>query len=87
VVIRLQVQARASKTETSGLVGDPPRLKIRVSAPPVEGAANDELLRYLAGKLGLPRSRLEILRGESGRYKQIVCAEITVENATTALLD
>lgn len=47
-------------------------LWVRVSAPPVEGRANQELLRFLADMLGLPRSRLELVRGESSRRKSVL---------------
>lgn len=47
-------------------------LWVRVSAPPVEGRANQELLRFLAGMLGLPRSRLELVRGEGSRRKSVL---------------
>jgi hypothetical protein len=47
-------------------------LRVRVAAPPVEGAANDALLRFLADALDLPRSRLAIASGASSRHKRIV---------------
>ena len=56
VVLRLQIQPRASRTEVAGLHGEPPRLKVRVAAPPVDGEANEELVSFLAKALGIPRS-------------------------------
>jgi uncharacterized protein (TIGR00251 family) len=46
-------------------------IKIRIHAPPVDGAANEELLRFLAERLGIPRSGLRLLAGESGRRKRV----------------
>lgn len=64
------VQPRASRTEYAGLHGD--ALKFRVAAPPVEGAANKELCRFLAGAFGLPLSSVEIGSGAAGRRKRIL---------------
>lgn len=46
-------------------------LVVRLASPPVDGAANDELLSALASALGLPRRDVTLVRGESGRHKQI----------------
>lgn len=69
--IRLEilVQPRASRTRVVGPHGD--RLKIQVAAPPVEGEANDALIRHVAGLLGVPRRDVEVLSGESGRRKAL----------------
>lgn len=71
-LLRLQIQPRASKSESAGVVGDPLRLKVRVAAPPVDGEANDELLRFLRKTLGIPLSHLRIVRGESSKLKDIL---------------
>jgi uncharacterized protein (TIGR00251 family) len=69
--IRLEilVQPRASRTRVVGPHGD--RLKIQVAAPPVEGEANDALVRHMAQLFGIPRRDVEVLSGESGRRKAI----------------
>jgi uncharacterized protein (TIGR00251 family) len=67
--LEVWVQPRASRDQVVGLQGD--AVKVRVAAPPVDGEANAALLRYLAKALGVPRSRLEIVRGESGRRKTL----------------
>ena len=46
-------------------------VKIRLAAPPVDGAANDELVDFLADKLGVPRSAVSIVAGQTGRRKTI----------------
>lgn len=70
VRIAIQVQPRASRTELAGLHGE--ALKIRLAAPPVDGAANAALIRFLAETLNVPRSAVEISSGLSGRRKSVV---------------
>lgn len=65
----VRVQPRASRTEVVGLYGD--ALKIRLGAPPVDGAANLELVRFVAKRLGVARSAVRIVRGESTRNKVV----------------
>lgn len=69
MIIAVRVQPRSSKTEIVGRHGD--EIKIRVKAPPVDGAANEELLRFLAMRLAVPRSALAIVSGQGGRSKRI----------------
>ncbi|HET9275210.1 MAG TPA: DUF167 family protein [Gemmatimonadales bacterium] len=83
VRLRLHIQPRASRTELAGLHGD--ALKLRVSAPPVEGAANDAVIRFLAGRLGVPRSAVRIVSGASGRRKVLAVTGVTVEAVESAL--
>jgi uncharacterized protein (TIGR00251 family) len=63
------VQPRASRTEIAGDHGD--ALKIRLAAPPVEGAANAELISFLAKRLGVSKSAVRLLRGQRGRQKLV----------------
>lgn len=63
----VQITANAPRSEIVGWLGG--RLKIKIKAPAVEGKANAELVRFLAGRLGLHVSRLVILRGETARMK------------------
>ncbi len=67
VRIDLLVTPRASRSELAGLAAD--RLRVRVAAPPVDGAANEELVRFLAGALGVPRAAVEVVAGAAGRRK------------------
>ena len=69
VRLRLRVQPRASRTEYAGLIGG--ELKIRLAAPPVDGAANDALVRFLAQLLGVPRAAVVLTAGASSRSKVI----------------
>lgn len=63
------IQPRASKCAIAGIHQQ--ALKIRLTAPPVEGAANKQCIEVLAKALGLPKSQLAILGGHSHRLKQI----------------
>lgn len=67
IVLALHVQPGAARTELAGTHGD--ALKIRLAAPPVDGRANDELLRFLAEAFGVPRANVALLRGPSSRSK------------------
>lgn len=69
LVIDLRVQPRASRDEIVGAQGE--RLKVRITAPPVDGKANTHLLKYLAKAFGVPRSSVRLVRGETGREKTI----------------
>ena len=64
-LLDLLVQPRAARTELAGLHDG--RLKLRLTAPPVQGAANAALVEFLAECLGVPRSALSVARGSSGR--------------------
>ena len=69
LLLHLHVVPGASRTELAGLHGD--RLKIRIKAKATEGAANRELLRFLADIFGLAPSTLEIVRGATDRRKTV----------------
>lgn len=69
IVFDVQVVPRASKEKLGPIVGD--RLKVQLTAPPVDGAANQALRALLAKLLGVPRSQVEIVRGETGRKKTL----------------
>ena len=68
-LLSVAVVPRAGKSSISQLTDG--AIQIRVAAPPVEGAANTALLRFLADILDVPRSRLEIISGASSRRKRI----------------
>lgn len=72
-LLRLHIQPRASRTGIAGIHGD--RLKIRIHAPPQDGAANDELTRFLADAFGVPRSRVVVVSGHSHRDKTVSVRE------------
>ncbi|MGE4232010.1 MAG: DUF167 domain-containing protein [Bacteriovoracia bacterium] len=69
-LVSLWVQPGASKTEIVGLHGE--RLKVKIKAPPIEGAANDELMAFLCMKLGLTGRDIELVRGHGSRAKDLL---------------
>lgn len=83
VVIAVQVQPRASRTEYAGRHGD--AIKIRLAAPPVDGEANDELVRFLARLLAVPRGNVTIESGATGKRKRVRVMGATTESVHTAL--
>ena len=66
----IKIIPNASKTEFAGRTDDG-GFRIRVQAPPVEGAANRELIRFLARSLGVAKSQVAIVRGTSSRIKLV----------------
>jgi uncharacterized protein len=74
----VHVQPRASRSEIVGLHKD--ALKIRLTAAPVDGAANDALIRVLADALGIARSAVRIVSGASSRGKVVEVDGVDVEN-------
>lgn len=68
VILDISVSPNAKKTELVGWHDG--ALRIRLSAPPVEGAANEALKRWLSHELDIPQARVTLLRGASGRRKQ-----------------
>ena len=60
-------------------------LRIRVAAPPVEGAANAALIRYFAETLDVPRRDLRLVSGETGRRKRVLVAGVTAEELARRL--
>jgi uncharacterized protein (TIGR00251 family) len=73
IVLTLHVQPGARRTEIAGRHGD--ALKIRLAAPPVDGKANAELLRYLAAEFGVPLRHAMLVRGDSSRRKIVRIAQ------------
>lgn len=60
-------------------------LRVRLTAPPVEGAANAALLKLLAGILGIPRGRCTVIAGATHRRKRVAVSGLTVDAAVDAL--
>ena len=83
VILRVQVQPRASRDEVVGPHGD--GLKIRITAAPVAGAANKHLLKFLAKKLRVSRSQMSIASGATSKAKSIVIEGITADEVLQRL--
>jgi len=60
-------------------------IKLRLTAPPVDGAANEALVRFLAARLEVPRSAVELVSGRSGRTKLVAVTGVSPEEAAQRL--
>lgn len=69
LLLQVRVQPRASCDELGEALGD--QLKIRITAPPVDGKANDHLIRFLAKTFGVPKGQVHLESGASSRNKQL----------------
>jgi uncharacterized protein (TIGR00251 family) len=69
LLVDVRVQPRAARTEFAGLMGE--RLRVRLHAPPVDGRANVALTEFIAETCGLPRSRVTLDKGLTGRDKRL----------------
>jgi uncharacterized protein len=78
-LLAIHAQPGARKSAIAGLHGD--ALKVKLAAPPVEGRANDELLRFVSDALGVPRSAVRIERGETSRKKWVRVARPGIDPA------
>lgn len=84
VVLAVRVQPRASTSEIAGPYGDR-ALRIRVAAPPVDGAANDELVSFLADLFDLPSRGVNLVRGHGSRDKQVQIRGVSLTAARRRL--
>ena len=82
--VRVHVQPRASRSEVVGVHGA--ALKVRLSAPPVDGAANDALVELLSGLLGVARRNVQVVHGATSREK-VVEIQGTTADAVRALAE
>ena len=69
LVINIRLQPRASQNEIAGAIGE--QLKVRLTAPPVDGQANLALLKLVAECCGVPRGQVTLLSGDTGRNKRV----------------
>ena len=83
-VLMVHVQPRASHTAYVGVHGK--ALKIRITAPPVDGAANEELIRFLARELSVPSRAVRIESGAGGRHKRVCLEGMTAEQVMARLV-
>jgi len=85
VSFAVRVQPRASR---SGIAGElDGALKIRLAAPPVDGEANDELLRFLAKLFDLPRQQITLVSGQTSKNKAVCVNGISVEECEQVLAE
>src|SRR3990172_12034782 len=83
IFINIHLQPRASKNEIAGIHGE--SIKLRLTSPPVDGAANSHVIEFLSRKLGVHKSKITIVSGEKSRHKTLRVDGITKEGAANIL--
>jgi len=83
VLLTVHVQPNARVTECAGIHGE--ALKICVAAPPADGAANNELIRFLARRCSLPLASVRIQSGFGGKHKRLMLKGVTAGLVITRL--
>jgi uncharacterized protein len=75
ILLSIKLQPRASSNEIGEPLGS--ELRVKVTAPPVDAAANEALVRLLAKTLDCPRNQLELVRGHTSRHKSVKIHSLT----------
>jgi uncharacterized protein (TIGR00251 family) len=83
VTIRVKVHPRAKKNAVTGVVGD--ALKLSLMSPPVDGKANEACIRFFAELLGVSRSAISIVAGQTSRAKVVQITGVTAGAVEAAL--
>jgi uncharacterized protein (TIGR00251 family) len=79
----LRVQPRASRTAIAGVIGD--AVKLAITAPPVDGKANQAVIEFLSDLFHVSKGSIEIVSGETGRNKLIAIRGVSAEQVRTVL--
>ncbi|MFH0935162.1 MAG: DUF167 domain-containing protein [Pseudomonadota bacterium] len=82
LTLTLHVQPGAKRTDVAGLHGE--ALKIRLAAPPIEGRANEALLRFIAETFAVPLRQVELRQGGQSRHKVVAVSGSKVDPETLA---
>jgi uncharacterized protein len=83
VTLAVRVTPKSSRSQIAGIVGD--ELKITLNAPPADGQANKELVRLLSKTFAVPKSRIEIISGETSRSKRVLLRGIDLDAIQSSL--
>ncbi len=83
-ILTVHVQPNAARTECVGAHGD--ALKIRLAARPIDGAANDELIRFIAEQCVVPRAHVQLQAGAAARRKRLCVQGITAQALLARLM-
>lgn len=84
VILSLKVQPRSSRNQIVGLYAD--SLKVKLTAPPVDGAANQHCCAFLAKLFGVAKSQVDIISGEHARTKKVLIKNIDLLNVEEILI-
>ena len=85
VWLAIKLQPRASLNEIGEVMGN--ELRVKVTAAPVDSAANEALVRFLAERLDCARNRVELVRGQTSRHKMVRVRGMTVEEVVRRIGD
>lgn len=83
VALNVRVSPRASKSCVQGVLGG--EVKVALQSPPVDGKANQELIKLLSKLLKIPKSNIEIIRGETSRNKTVLLRGLNAAQCKAAL--
>ena len=83
VLLHVKAQPRASRNEIGELLGT--ELKIKIAAPPVDSAANEMLIKFLAEVLDCPKNKVQLIRGASTRHKTVAIHGMTLDTIAEKL--
>ncbi len=83
-ILTVHVQPNSSRTACVGMHGD--ALKIRLAARPIDGAANDELIRFIAEQCMVPRAHVQLQAGAEARRKRLCVQGITAQALLARLM-
>jgi uncharacterized protein (TIGR00251 family) len=78
LIISIKVTPKSSKNEIVGWENE--ELKVRITAAPEKGEANEEVIRFLSKTLGIAKSRVILLSGETSRHKKILLKDMKLDN-------
>jgi uncharacterized protein (TIGR00251 family) len=84
ILLSIKLQPRASANEIGDPLGN--ELRMKVTAPPVDAAANEALVRLVAEALDCPRNRIELVRGQTSRHKVVKVSGLSEEVVTARLI-
>jgi uncharacterized protein (TIGR00251 family) len=86
IALPVRVIPRASRNEVVEILSDH-TVKIRLKAPPVEGKANEELVKFLSKILDIPKSKIEIVGGRTGRDKLVSILDVDGDEVNKKILE
>jgi uncharacterized protein (TIGR00251 family) len=85
LLLRLYIQPKASRDNIVGLHGE--EVKIAITAPPIDGKANQHLIKYLAKQFKVAKQSVIVEKGELARHKQVrICSPITIPSPILELI-
>jgi len=77
IFVKCKVIPNAGKNQIAGWEND--EIRIRIAAPPEKGAANKELVEYLANYLSIAKSCIEVVQGQTSRHKRLLLVDISLD--------